>query len=243
MENTLHLSVIIGSYSSSKALEGNLDVLLNYLKAQKFSYEVIIVDDGSNDNDATKKVVIEKACVYLKNEKNLGKGAAIRKGMISGNGKYRIFTDADIPYDPQVIGTFLNYLDVKEFHMVVGDRTIGETDYYKKVKTMRSWASRVFAFIVGRFIAGGMFDTQCGIKGFRAEVAEDIFSVARINGFAFDVETFYIALKRNYDIKRLPVSLRSQDGKTVNVIKNSILMLLDIPKIVFNYYNNKYQKK
>lgn len=243
MEKAVHLSVIIGSYNSSEALEGNLNVLLNYLNSQNFPYEVIIVDDGSNDSGATKKAVEEKGCIYLKNEKNLGKGAAIRKGMLSAIGKYRIFTDADIPYDPQVIGTFLNYLDIKEFHMVVGDRTIGETDYFKKVKTMRSLASRIFAFIVGRFIAGGMFDTQCGIKGFRSEVAEDVFSVTRINGFAFDVETFYIALKRNYDIKRLPVRLRSQDGKSVNVIKNSILMLLDLPKIVFNYYNNKYQKK
>lgn len=238
-----YLSIVIASYNSSEALKGNLTVLLGYLKTKTFSYEVIVVDDGSNDNGLTKEIVERHACRYLKNPSNLGKGAAIRNGMLNAHGQFRIFTDADIPYDPIVIDTFLKYLDFKEFHMVVGDRTLGTTDYYTKVKSIRSWASKVFAFIVGRFIAGGMFDTQCGIKGFRAEVAEDIFSVTRINGFAFDVEAFYIALKRNYDIKRLPVNLRSQDGKSVNVVKNSILMLMDIPKIIFNYYNNKYQKK
>ena len=162
--------------------------------------------------------------------------------MLAATGQYRIFTDADIPYDPAVIDDFIKYLDFKEFHMVVGDRTIAGKDYFVQIKRLRSMASRIFSFIVGRFIAGGIFDTQCGIKGFRAEVAEDIFSVNRINGFAFDVELFYIALKRNYDIKRLPVTLRSQDGKSVNVIKNSILMLIDIPKIIWNYYSKKYVK-
>ena len=243
VENKLYLSVIIGSYNSATALQGNLDVLLEYLKQKNFSYEIVVVDDGSIDNGLTKNVVEQKGCRYLKNEVNLGKGASIRKGMLNTTGQFRIFTDADIPYEPEVIDTFLRYLDFKEFHMVVGDRTLGRGEYYSKVKVMRSWASKIFAFIIGRFVAGGMFDTQCGIKGFRAEVAEDIFSVARINGFAFDVEAFYIALKRNYDIKRLPVKLRSQDGKSVSVIKNSIRMLLDIPKILYNFYTGKYQIK
>lgn len=237
------LSIVIGSYNSSDALNGNLAVLFNYLKEKTFEYEVIIVDDGSTDKGQTQRIALQKGCIYLKNEANLGKGAAIRKGMLNAKGQYRIFTDADIPYEPTVIDTFLKYLDFKEFDMVVGDRTLDKGEYFNKVKSMRSWASRIFAFIVGRFIAGGMFDTQCGIKGFRANVAEDIFSVAKLNGFAFDVEAFYIALKRNYDIKRLPVVLRSQDGKSVSIIKNSILMLLDIPRILWNYYTGRYTKK
>ena len=243
IKDRIYLSVIIASYNSADALKTNLDVLLNYLQTKTFSYEVIIVDDGSNDQGLTKAIAEQKGCVYLKNITNLGKGAAIRNGMLNSNAEYRIFTDADIPYDPIVIDTFLKYLDFKEFNMVVGDRTLLDKDYFIKVKTIRSWASKIFSFIVGRFIAGGIFDTQCGIKGFRAETAEDIFSVSRINGFAFDVEAFYIALKRNYDIKRIPVKIRSQDGKSVNLLKSSVSMLIDIPQIIFNYYTNKYQKK
>ncbi len=204
---------------------------------------MIIVDDGSADQGRTEKIATENNCIYLKYEPNRGKGAAIRTGMLSARGAYRIFTDADIPYETEAIDTFLKYLDFKEFHMVVGDRTLGSLGYFAEVNRMRSAASKTFAFIVGRFIAGGMFDTQCGIKGFRADIAKDIFSVSRINGFAFDVEIFYIALKRNYDIKRLPVKLRSQDGKSVSLIKNSIFMLLDIPKIVYYYYFGKYNQK
>lgn len=241
--NNLYLSVIIASYNSADALQTNLHVLLNYLKVQSYTHEVIIVDDGSKDGGRTEEIAQHNACRYLKNETNLGKGASVRKGMLASNAQFRIFTDADIPFEPTVITNILRYLDFKEFHMAVGDRTIDGNDYFVKVNTVRSLASRMFSFIVGRFVAGGMFDTQCGIKGFRAEAAEDIFSVAQINGFAFDVEAFYIALKRNYDIKRLPVSLRSQDGKSVNIIKNSVVMLLDISKIIFNFYNGAYEKK
>jgi dolichyl-phosphate beta-glucosyltransferase len=235
-DQEIYLSVVIASYNSGKALEKNLPVLANYLSECNFTYEIIVVDDGSNDDGLTAKIVQSNNCIYIKQNVNKGKGAAVKVGMLAAKGKYRIFTDADIPYEPQVIPSFLHYLDFKEFDLAVGDRSIGETDYYNKVGITRSLASKVFSFIVGRFIAGGIFDTQCGIKGFKAEVAEKIFNSTKINGFAFDVEIFHIALIYNYDIKRLPVKLRSQDGKSVNVLSNSITMLFDLIKIMFNKY-------
>lgn len=242
MNKQIYLSIIIGSYNSASALNKNLDVLMAFLKTKSYRYEVIIVDDGSKDNLRTLQIAKEKQCRYLKNEKNMGKGAAVRNGMLNAFGKYRIYTDADIPYETEAIDTILHYLDFKEYHMVVGDRTLNQGEYFNTVNWMRSLASRVFSFIVGRFIAGGMFDTQCGIKGFTAEVGNDLLRVGKINGFAFDIELFYVALKRNYDIKRIPVKLRSQDGKSVSIFKSSIIMLLDIPKILLNYYTGKYNR-
>jgi dolichyl-phosphate beta-glucosyltransferase len=235
-DHQIYLSVVIASYNSAEALQKNLSALTNYLSQCSFTSEIIIVDDGSNDHGLTENVVKSNNCIYIKQEVNKGKGAAVKKGMLSAKGKYRIFTDADIPYEPEVIPRFLHYLDFKEFDLAVGDRSIGETDYYNKVGITRSLASKIFSFIVGRFIAGGIFDTQCGIKGFKAEVAEKIFNSTKINGFAFDVEIFHIALIYNYDIKRLPVKLRSQDGKSVNVLSNSIRMLFDLIKIMLNKY-------
>ena len=242
-KNPVFLSIVIPSFNSSLALSKNLGILVSYLQSKSFSWELILVDDGSTDNGETEKIATNYSCIFLKNESNLGKGSAIRKGMLNATGRFRLFTDADIPYEPEVIDQFLHYLDFKEFHMAVGDRTLEGASYFAKVGMIRNWASRLFSFIVGRFVAGGMFDTQCGIKGFRAEVAEDIFSVSRINSFAFDVEVLYISLKRNYDVKRLPVRLRSQDGNTVNVAKASLLMLADISRIIYNYYSGNYQKK
>ncbi|MBX9851833.1 MAG: glycosyltransferase [Cytophagaceae bacterium] len=238
-----YLSIIIPSYRSVEVLRKNLPVLFDYLKKQTYTYEVIIVDDGSDDKGETERVALESGCRFVKNPVNMGKGAALKNGMLHAKGKFRIFTDADIPYKTNVIEKLLHYLDFKEFHMVVGDRTLTNSSYFRDVPFLRSFGSRLFSNIVGKFITTGIYDTQCGIKGFRAEIAEDLFGVSRIKGFTIDVELFYIAFKRNYDIKRLPVELQSQDGNSVNVFRHGMSMLFDLPFIIINKYKGKYEKR
>lgn len=237
-----YLSIIIPSYKSSEPLNKNLPVLLDYLFKKDFSWEVVIVDDGSDDNGTTECIAKKYNCRYLKNPKNMGKGMALRNGMVNSTGEFRIFTDADIPYQTDVLDKIISYLDFKEFHMVVGDRTLNESTYFESITPLRNVGSKIFSSIIGKFITTGVYDTQCGIKGFRGEVADDLFFVSKVNGFTIDVELFYIAFKRNYDIKRLPVQLRSTDGKSVNVLKHGLLMLLDVPFIISNYYRGKYKK-
>lgn len=237
-----YLSVIIPSYKSASVLKNNVPYLINYLKEKNYDFEIIIVDDGSDDGGQTKEVAEELGCTYLNNERNAGKGESVRKGMLHAQGKFRIFTDADIPFNAEAIEQFLHYLDEKEFHLAIGDRTLNESSYFNSKSGIRNVASKAFSFVVGRFIAGGMFDTQCGIKGFRAEVAKDLFSVSRINGFTFDVELLYISLKRNYDIKRLPVTLRSQEGQSVKLLLHSFTMIGDLLKIKLNHVTKKYKK-
>lgn len=239
---SVYLSVIIPSYNSAAVLKNNLPYLINYLDGKKYDYEIIVVDDGSKDEGLTQKVAEELGSKYLKNEKNIGKGESVRKGMLFAQGKFRIFTDADIPFDAEAFGQFLYYLDDKEFHVTIGDRTLTESSYFHSKSGLRNIASKGFSFFVGRFVAGGMFDTQCGIKGFRAEIANDIFSVGKIKGFTFDVELLYIALKRNYDIKRLPVTLRSQEGQSVKLLLHSFTMMADLMKIKLYHLQKKYKK-
>ncbi len=239
---SVYLSVIIPSYNSAVVMKNNVPYLINYLKSQKYEFEIIVADDGSLDEGLTKKVAEELGCRYVKNEKNAGKGEAVRKGMLLAQGKFRIFTDADIPFEAEAIDVFLKYLDDKEFDLVVGDRTLVQSSYFGEISKSRKMGSTWFSFIVGRFVAGGMFDTQCGMKGFTANAANDIFGVGKIKGFAFDVEVIYVALKRNYDIKRLPVNLRSQEGSSVSMLKHGLPMILDLFKIKWNHVNKKYEK-
>lgn len=239
----IHLSIIIPSYKNALVLENNLPYLFQNLMQCNFSFEVIVVDDGSNDNGKTKEVADKFNCIYILSEQNKGKGNAVRLGMQNAKGRFRIFTDADVPYQFTNVKNMLHYLDFKEFDMVVGDRTLKDSKYFSEITASRSIGSKIFSFIVGRFIAGGQFDTQCGLKGFRDSVADDLFSVSRINGFTLDVELFYIAYKRNYDIKCIPVELRSNDGNSVNVLLHGVKMLFDLPKIVFNFYTKKYNRK
>jgi dolichyl-phosphate beta-glucosyltransferase len=237
-----YVSFIIPAYKSASTLENNLPYLLDFIKEKNWNAEVIVVDDGSQDNGATHDVANRLGVFYYNYTRNKGKGYAVRYGMQRANGKYRIFTDVDIPFEKEGMAQFLHYLDFKEFDVVVGDRTLPQSSYFTEISTIRKFGSNIFSFIVGRFVAGGHFDTQCGMKGFSAKAAEDLFSVGKLNGFAFDVELLYISLKRNYDIKRLPVVLRCQEGSSVNVLKHGTKMLVDLFQIKWNHLTGKYSK-
>ena len=83
-------------------------------------------------------------------------------------------------------------------------------------------------------------NTQCGIKGFRDSVAIDLFSAGRLNGFAFDVELFFIALKRGHSIKRHPVQLKTQGESTVSILRDSIRMLWELPQLIWHNLSGQY---
>ena len=194
------------------------------------------------NSDDTAKIALTNCCDFYGYTNNKGKGNAVRYGISKAKGDIILFTDADIPFEGDAILKAIHYLSIKEYDLVIGDRGLDESDYFDKVSNERRFGSGLFTFFVGRFVTTGFSDTQCGFKAFRKDVAKDLFSKSLINGFAFDVELVYIALKRNYDIKKLPVILRSQDGNSVSVLKHGFGMLLDLFNIKINHLKGKYNK-
>lgn len=237
----VYLSVVVPSFKSAGILEKNLPVLLSYLKKQDYTWEVIVVDDGSNDHGATQAVCSKLGCVFTQNERNMGKGAAVRNGMKKACGRFRIFTDADIPYDLDTIGVILKFLDFKEFDMVMGDRNLQDSAYFLKIPKLRKITSWFFTCFVGTIVTTNYFDTQCGIKGFKAEIADFIFQRARIDEFAFDVEIVYISLKQRFEIKRIPVRLRNQEKSTVRVLRHGMVMFIDLFRMKINHMRGYYR--
>ena len=236
------LSIIIPAYRSARVLEDNLPVLLEWVKIQNFKVEIIVVNDGSDDHGATEKVASKHELAYVELEVNQGKGAAVRKGMLVAKGQIKVFTDADIPFECEALSTIVHYLTEMEYDLVIGDRGLEDSEYFERISGKRRFGSGFFTFLVGRFITTGVSDTQCGLKGFKSRIADDLFSKSRIKGFAFDVELVYIALKRNYDFKKIPVSLRSQDGGSVQVWKHGWRMAWDLLAIKYNHLKGRYRK-
>lgn len=232
----MFFSVIIPSYNASAVLGNNLPALLSYLKGKDMDFEVIIVDDGSQDAADTEAIAGKYNCTYLKNETNLGKGGAVRRGMLAAKGEYRFFTDADIPFEFDAFDRFLHCFEENQADLVIGDRNMVESSYFEKIPLGRRIGSKVFSAIVG-----GNFDTQCGMKAFRGTVAEEIFKVSRINSFAFDVELLSIALARKYNIRSCYVQIRSQEGSSVNMLRHAFGMLKDITRIKFNCWFKRYR--
>ena len=237
------ISFIIPSYRSSEALDKNLPYLLNYIKERALECEIIVVDDGSSDEGKTKHVTEKHGCNYLVYEHNKGKGGAVRFGMLNSIGDIKIFTDSDIPFESASYDLILKSITSQDFDVVIGDRTLSDSVYFTEITSGRKIGSNFYTFFVGRIITTGIFDTQCGLKGFKKSVADDLFGVSKLNSFAFDVELIYISLKRNYSIRKIPVKLRSQEGNSVSLLRHAPGMLLDLFKIKLNQLKGNYIKK
>jgi len=237
----LDLSVVVPVYKSAGFIETNLTALDAFLKTLSLSYEIICVDDGSPDHsiDIMKGLGLGSLKI-IRNEKNTGKGGAVRRGMLEARGAFRIFTDADLPYELDAFETALKYLDFKEFDMVIGDRTNPRSFFVERKRDLRKIISSLYTLFVSRVVVTGTKDTQCGFKGFRGETAEKLFGMAKINSFAFDVELLYLSYKLNLDIKRIPVKLVNDQSSTVNLFRDPLIMARDLFVIIASFYAGRY---
>jgi glycosyltransferase involved in cell wall biosynthesis len=239
----VHLSIVLPCYRGARYLDANLRRLHAWLadhRERVGEHEVLLVDDGSPDGTAEVAEATGLPVRVLRLPVNRGKGAAVRAGMRAATGEFRIFMDADMPFDFAILERMLHYLEFKEFDVVVGSRVARGTSYAAPGPGVRRLASRVFSSFVGRLVVTGVPDTQCGIKGFRGEVADYLFSQARVDNFAFDIELLYLAFKNGFDVKGLPVQLAVEQASTVRVVQHGLVMLWEVLRLPLRYYSGAY---
>jgi len=235
----VEVSVVLPCFHGAELARRSVDRLLKYLGATCASFEVVVVDDGGGDFDASWPEAGPLRLIRL--PANRGKGAAVRAGMLASRGRVRVFTDVDLPYDLELIAAAAHFIRDRGFHLAVGDRTLPGSSYALEVGWRRRLASAVFSQLVGTFLTGGFFDTQCGFKAFRADVAEALFGLARVDRFAFDVELLYLALLYRADIKRVPVQLRNNETSAVRLLRDSTRMLVDVGRIRLRAWRGAYR--
>jgi dolichyl-phosphate beta-glucosyltransferase len=160
--------------------------------------------------------------------------------MLASRGRVRVFTDVDLPFGLEPIVASERFINERGFHLAIGDRTLPESSYAADVGWRRRIASGMFSKLVGIFVTGGFFDTQCGFKALRGDVAQALFGVSRIDRYAFDVELLYLALVYRTDIKRVSVQLRSHGTSVVRLLRDSARMLMDIAKIRLFAFQGAY---
>jgi glycosyltransferase involved in cell wall biosynthesis len=223
------LSVVLPCYRAAPLAAESVGRLEQFLSMSDLSWEVIVVDDGGGDFGDEWATEGQVRLVRL--PVNRGKGAAVRAGMRAARGDVRVFTDVDLPYDLSLLLVIARYITERRFHVVIGDRTLPGASYAADIGWKRRIASGVFSLFVGKIATGGFFDTQCGLKGFRGDIADHVFALGRLERFAFDVELVYISLVHRLDIKRIPVQLRRNDTSSVRLLRDSIQGFIDVFRI------------
>jgi dolichyl-phosphate beta-glucosyltransferase len=234
------ISVILPCYRASHILATSIEQLYGTLSESFASFEIIVVDDGGHDVPDTLCRISERVRI-VRLPTNQGKGAAVRAGMLAASGDIRAYTDVDLPYGTAILPIMARYIAERGFHVVIGDRTLPGAVYGKQTRHARRVASAIFSVFVGRIVTGGFFDTQCGVKAFRGDVAEALFSILRIDRFAFDVELVYVCLKHRVDMKRIPVQLQNNVTSTVRLLRDSLRGIVDVFRIKYNQASGLYR--
>lgn len=243
MSNGVKLSVIIPAYNEDKRIEKTLLDVDAYLEKQNYGYEIIVVDNNSNDK--TSEVVnkleattVQNAHVFL--ELTKGKGAAVRRGVNESKGEYVVFMDADNATPISEIEKFWPSLE-SGIEVVIGDRYLDNT---KKAKQplLRTILSRGSNLLIQIVLGHKFNDTQAGFKTFKTEAAKRIFEKLTIFGWAFDMELLAIALRLKYRIKAVPIVREEHGGSTVPA-SAFIQSLRDLFIIKWNDLTGRYSAK
>ena len=247
------LSVVIPAYNEATRLPTTLERVMQYLEGRDYTYEVLVVDDGSED--ATADIVEEVASSHpnLRAVRNphRGKGYAVRTGMLQARGRFILYSDADFSAPIEEIEKLLPHLKGR-YSIAIGSREGSGAVRYDE-PFYRHLMGRVFNTFV-RLVALPQFhDTQCGFKAFRREAAYTLFrnlhlygdNAADVKGAmvtGFDVEVLYLGLKWGYKIKEVPVRWYYSKGANVNPLKDSYRMIRDIFKVRLNDVRGVYRK-
>jgi dolichyl-phosphate beta-glucosyltransferase len=221
-------SVGIPAYNEAQRLPPFLDTVVAYFEGRDEPYEVVVVDDGSRDG--TSDVVQARRYTsvrIVRREINGGKGIAVRTGMLSARGAYRLFADADGATPIQEIKRLEAPL-LAGADVAFGSRALRDPGVSLVARRHRVIAGRIFNWLVGRLGLTGVSDSQCGFKAFTKPAAERLFQALSTRGFAFDVELLLLARAAGYRIVEVPVNWADQSGSKVGVLRHGPGMLGEI---------------
>ncbi|VDN53453.1 unnamed protein product [Dracunculus medinensis] len=248
---SLYLSVVVPAMNEEERLPAMLDECLPYLRHRSeidacFTFEVIVVDDGSQDRTAD--IAYKYSLKYgnnvvrvLKLKKNLGKGGAVRSGVLRSRGSMILFVDADGATRFSDFERLEEELLRTKFNWSFPAVAIGSRAYMEKESmVMRSFFRAVlmvgFHLMVYIFAVKSVHDTQCGFKLFTRAAAAKLFVVMHIERWAFDVELLYLAEHFHFPIREVAVQWHEVDGSKIIPIYSWLQMGRDVVLIWFRYF-------
>jgi len=246
LKRDIQLSIIIPAYNEENRLPGTVKAVTDWMGRQNYSYEIIIVDDGSTDNTVSKIRELNKTSGHpltlLSLSSNQGKGTAVREGMLHACGRFRLFMDADHQIDIRELEAFIPHFD--EYRVIIGSkyaRDINKTG--ARISAIRKFVSRLGNCIIRLLFNLKVRDTQCGFKVFPGSLAEHLFRLQKVSGFAFDVEIIALSALYKMQILELPITLKDTNESRVRTFTDSIKVFRDLLKIKLNIWKKNYKLK
>jgi len=227
------LSVVIPAYNEAARLGNTLRAVVDYLSQNAPDGELIVVDDGSTDQTADLARQVFRDSKNLRTsvisyKSNLGKGRAVRLGLLAARGDVALFSDADlstpITEAPKLVEPIVN----GQYDLTFGSRALDR----KLIGVHQSWrreqGGRVFNLVVRLATGMPFWDTQCGFKAFRMSICRPLIEAATIDRFGFDVELLYLAFRADLNLKEIPVRWDHNEGSKITLFSDSFKMVNEV---------------
>lgn len=236
------LSIIIPAYNEEKRLPVTLEQVLSFLDNQRYTAEVLVVENGSQDNTLAVAREYARTCPQLTvlQTDRKGKGIAVQTGMLAARGEYRFMCDADFSMPVSEINRFLPP-SLTGFDIAIASREAPGAVRYNEPH-YRHVVGRIFNGLIRLIALPGLHDTQCGFKCFRAEIANEVFRQQTISGWSFDVEVIFIARQRGYRIVELPIPWHFNPESKISVLRDATRMAIDLLAIRLNALRGVYHQ-
>lgn len=227
------LSIVVPAYNEATRLGRTLPVMLKYLASTYPESELIVVDDGSSDNTAelARQVLTPAQTMrtsVISYHSNLGKGRAVRLGLLASRGDVALFTDADLSTPITETPKLVEAIQRGGCDLAFGSRALDRDLIGVHQPWRREQGGRIFNLAVRLATRLPFWDTQCGFKAFRMSVCRPLIEGATIDRFGFDVELIYLAHRAGLRLREIPVRWDHNEGSKVNVMNDSFKMLSEV---------------
>lgn len=236
-------SIVIPAYNESARIPATLESVVGCIRAHGWDAEVVVVNDGSVDNTA--EVVREFARTapeirLLENPSNRGKGYTVRHGVLHALGDIVLFTDADLSSPMQEAdGLFAAIAQGSD--IAIGSRWLATSRQTHRQPLYRQFFGRCFNLLTRMVMNLPFADTQCGFKAFTRSAAQTVFQLQTIERWGFDPEILFIALKRGYQIKEIPVSWAHDARTRISYLRDGLQMLKELAIVRWNALLGRYR--
>ena len=229
------LSIVVPAYNEEQRLPATLVRMRSFLDGRDEPYEVLIVDDGSTDNTLAMSRDIAKGWPQLQVlalERNTGKGAAVRLGMLTAAGEHRVFSDADLSTPIEEIEQLRAHLH-GDCTVAIASRALPESQIDVHQPVNREVMGRTYNRLLRLSALRGLHDTQCGFKAFTAEAAVVCFTPLRTLRFGFDAEVLLRARRHGWTVAEVPVRWEHKEDSRVSALRDSFGTLYDLMRLRF----------
>ena len=238
------LSIVVPAFNEADTIGRSLRELLDHLRALSDVWEVVVVDDGSTDGTraAVQEFSQAEPRIRLVTGARVGKGAAVRQGMLEARGAWRFMADADLAMPLDNLDRFLRPVkSPSPPDLVIGSREAPGA-HRQGEHWLRYLIGRVFNLYVRVLVLPGISDTQCGFKLFSAAAADELFPRVTVGGFAFDVELLVMARRAGYEIREVGIEWRGRTGSRVAVTRGAAAFG-DVLRVRWNAWMGRYRRR